>query len=244
MIKILLYFTLLLIFISLTACQRNVSEEVLEYQPRSDIYARFASDPQQERKALVANHGQGIAQLLQGILLSEATPSEATLKAFSRLFAEAYRHAVNPHLSPFENKNHARILGTIVGELISVRNQVVAERKARSFAMWYDYTALDKRWLGLLTDIIPLALAQELPEQIITVARTGAVEAFAASLLQTNYAHHLQDNNDDLVNELLYQLLDTAVAKFNGYEEQTGRDVGNSFKTAFSFVNDVSASEL
>lgn len=83
MIRTLLCSISLVVFISLAACQKPASQEVIQYKTRSDLYTQFISDPQAGKEKLIENYGQGVDKLLQGILLNQEKPSEATLKAFS-----------------------------------------------------------------------------------------------------------------------------------------------------------------
>lgn len=228
MIRILFCAIWFLVFISLVACQKEVSQEIIQDETQSGLYTHFIKDSQCGKEKLIENYGTGIDKLLQDILLGQEQPSEATLKAFSQLFAEAYRNALNDDLSESDNATCAQILGVIVGGLSGLREQVLAERKARFLARWYNYKELDKRWLALFTDIVSLDLLYELPEDIVKIARTGAVNNFAESLMRSDYAKQVQD--DDLVDKMIYQILDVVIARFNGYKQETER----SLKTIFS----------
>lgn len=232
MIRTLICFTLLVVFTSLVACQIKVSQEIIiQNETRSNTYTHFINDPQSGKEKLIENDGQGIDKLLQDILLSHEKPSEATIKAFSQLFAEAYRNAINDKLSQSDNETYAQILGMIVGGLSGLREQVLAKRAARFLAGWYDYTELDKRWLALFTDIVSLDLFYELPEDMVEIARTGAVDEFAESLMQNDYVKRLQ--NDDLVDKMIYYILDVAIASFNGYKQETERSLRTMFSSTW-----------
>jgi hypothetical protein len=230
MIRLLLFWSFLLITLTgLSACQKNTVTEVIHYEPRDTIYAHFASNPQDGKKALIKNYGQGIEELLKGVLLSQEKPSEQTLKAFSELLSESYYNATNADLSESENIRYAEIFGTTMGSLGGLREQVVTKRKARFLASLYNYTELDQRWLALFTDIVALAPSYETPEDFIRIARTGNVNEFAEYVIQSNYAKQIED---DLVDEMTNQTVGAAIARFNGYTEQTDRfTVGGHFET-------------
>jgi hypothetical protein len=153
------------------------------------------------------------------------------LEAFSQLFAEAYCNAIDTNLSHLDNEIYAQILGMIVGGLSGLREQIFIKRKARFLAGWYDYSELDKRWLALFTDIVSLDAFYGLPEDVIKIAHTGAVNEFAESLMQSDYVKQSQD--DDLVDEMIYQILDVVMARFNGYNQETKRLIGTAFKATW-----------
>lgn len=230
MTKILCWFTLIVAFVSLVAWQKNASQEVIQYEPRSDVYTHFASDPQSVKEELIKNYGQGIEQLLQGILLSQEKPSDATIHAFSKLIAEVYQNATNSNLSQSENKTHAETLGMILGGLGGLRNEVIAKRKVRFFNWWYDYTELDKRWLALFTDIFFMDLSHESHMKFISTSSTSNVNEVAESLTKIN--HIKQKKGDDLVGEAIDKIVESVIADFNGYKEKTGRNIRTVFNGA------------
>lgn len=121
----------------------------------------------------------------------------------------------------------------IVGSLSGLREQVIVKREARFFAGWYDYTELDQRWLALFTDIVSLGLSYELSEDMVEVACTGAVDKFAKFLIQSNYAKQIQDEDNDLIDKMIYQILDVAIAKFNGYKKETERSLRSVFSATW-----------
>jgi hypothetical protein len=217
----------------LVACKPNHSEEVFRYDAKPDVYANFIKDPEILQKQLVENDQPYIRELLHGILLSKEPPSQSAINAFSQFFAEANNQSINAHLSQAENAHYANRLGAIIGNLMSLRRHIVARRDKYFFSWWSDYQALDKRWLGLFTDIAPSVVAKELPDNVIKIARTCDVNGFAEALLQSGYATRHQDK--DLVDTLIDTVADAISANFNGYEEDTERRVGNDFD--FSFVD-------
>jgi hypothetical protein len=231
MIKILLCLILLVVFINLVGCQKTASQEVIRYETMSDLYMHFTSDPQAGKERLIKNYGQGTGEILQSLLLSQEKPSEATLKAFSQLFAEAYHNATDVDLSNSENETYAQILGITIGSLSALRQQVIVKRKARLLAWQYDYTEIDKRWLALFADIISLAPSYKSSEDIIKIAGTGVVNKFAESVLESNYAKQIQ--GVDLVDEMIHEVGKTAIANFNGYRQKTRRSLGTTFKAAW-----------
>jgi hypothetical protein len=227
--RILFSFVVSILCISLIACQKPASQEVIQYETEGNIYTHFISDPQTGKENFIKNYGLGIDELLQGMLLSQEKPSEATLSAFSQLFSEAYRNAIDTNLTPSENTVHAEILGKILGGLMGLRKQVLAKREARFLAGWYDYTELDQRWLALFTDVVLLDQFYGLSGGMIEIARNGAVNEFAETLMQRRgYGKQVQDY--DLIEELIYEVSETAVARFNGYRQETGHSVvGSAF---------------
>jgi hypothetical protein len=230
MVRLLLFwFLLLMIFTGLSACQKNTVTEVIQYKHKDSIYADFVNSPQEGKKTLIKNYGQGIEELLKGVLLSQEKPSEQTLKAFSELLSESYYNSTNTDLSEAENVRYAQIFGTMMGSLGGLRGQVVKKRKARFFASLYNYTELDQRWLALFTDLVAHATSYEISENFIRVARTGNVNEFAEYVIKSNYAKQIED---DLVDEMTSQIVGAAIARFNGYTEQTDRfAVRNYFET-------------
>lgn len=226
--RILFSFVALILCISLIACQQNASQEAIQYKTRGDLYIHFVIDPQAGKEKLIENYGLGIDELILSILLSQDKPSEATLKAFSQLFAEVYRNAIDTNLTPSENTTYAEILGKILGGLMGLREQVLAKREARFLDGWYDYTELDKRWLALFTDVARLTLFNKSSKSTTKVAYTGNVNEFVESLIQSNYAGQAKD--DDLVEEIIYEVSETIIARFNGYRQETGHSVvGSAF---------------
>jgi hypothetical protein len=163
--------------------------------------------------------------------MSKEIPTEKTLKAFSQLFAEAYRNALNENLSESENENHAQILGTIIGGLMGLREQVLAKRKSRWLAGWYDYTEIDKRWLALLTDIVLLHASHILPKEGIRIAHTGDVNEFSEFMIRSPYAQNIE-KEEDLIIKLLDKIVDLTIPKFNRYAKATERSLGSVFGIA------------
>jgi hypothetical protein len=225
--RILFGFVVLILCASLIACQKTASQEVIQYETRSDLYTRFVTDPQKGKENFIYDYGLGINELLQGILLNQEKPSVVTLKTFSQLFAEAYRNATDTTLNPSENTTYAEILGKILGGLMGLREQVLAKRKGRFLGGWYDYTELDQRWLALFADVVSLTVFNKASEDITRVVRTDVSE-FAESLIHKNYVGQVQ--NDDLVEEMIYEISEVATARFNGYRQETGHSVvGSAF---------------
>lgn len=221
---------------NLIACKSNNSEEVFQYDAKTDVYTNFISNPSILEKQVIKNDNQTIRELLRGMLLSKESPPESAVKAFSQFFAEANDKAKNAHLSHSDNARYANMLGAVIGNLMSLRRHIVAQRRQRFFSGWSNYQEIDKRWLRLFTDIAPIALVQELPNKVIETARTGDVNAFAESLLQSEYVKQYQ--NKDLVDMLIDMVTDSISADFNGYEQDTGRRVGNDFDASFVLAYD------
>lgn len=236
MMKILLFIFLLVGSINLLVYQKNVSQEVIQHEYKSDIYIDFTNNPQSIKEKLKTNDSQAIPELLQGILLNQEKPSEATLKAFSQLFAETYCNATNSDLSRLQNETYTQIFGMIIGSLSGLREQVLSKRQERFLAWRYNYDELDKRWLALFTDIIPLTLSNQLPSNVIKVSRTNFVNEFAESLIKNPYAIQRKD----LVEETIYRIIGAATARFNGYLDETGYFVRRSFDaTRIAAKNDM-----
>lgn len=226
--RILFSFVVSILCANLIACQKTASQEVIQYEIRSDLYTRFVTDPQRGKEKLVYDYGLGIDELLQGILLNQEKPSGITLKAFSQLFAEAYRNSIDTNLTPSENTVYAEILGKILGGLMGLREQVLAKREGRFLGGWYDYTELDQRWLALFADVVSLTVFNKASEDIARAVRISNVSEFAESLIHKNYVGQVQ--NDDLVEEMIYEISEAATARFNGYRQETGHSaVGSAF---------------
>lgn len=224
--RIIFSFAIVVLSTSLTACQKKASQEVIHYETRSDIYTHFITDPKTGKEKLIRNYGLGTDELLQSLLLNQEKPSKATLTAFSQLVAEVYHKAMDTSLTPSENTIYAETLGRILGGLMGLRDQVVAKREARFLAGWYDYSELDKRWLALLTDIVSLSTYYPFSENVLEIARGGAVDEFAQSLMQSGYAKQMQDY--DLLKDILYLIDRVTSARFNGYVQETGHSVVRS----------------
>lgn len=240
MIRILFYVVALITIVSLIGCQKNVTQEAIENELISTIYKDFINNPQGAKKQIIETHGQGVHGLLQDILLEKNKPSETTLKAFSQLLAEIYRNAIDTDLSSSENANYAQTLGTIMGSLTGLREEVIVQRHERFLPGWYDYTEFDKRWLALLTDIVSLAPSYKLPEHVIKVAHTGNVTEFSESLIQSE--HTKQTKGEDLVTELIHQTVEALIARFNGFVQETERSMGSIFNiTRVSAWDDIRA---
>jgi hypothetical protein len=223
-------FTLLVVLASLVACDRQVSHEVIYFQTTSDVYKRFIDDPQSIQPQLTQYYHQDIPKLLQGILLSQNKPSEATISAFSQLFADAYVKATDHRLSESENVNHASILGFIVGYLTALQDYIDQQRRSHLITWWYDYSEIDKRWLGLFTDIAPLTLSHNLDKKTLEIAQTGAVNDFIEALMQSNFAKR---NTKNLVYRMIDDTTDAIRPRFNGYSKDTSRKIRLAYSALF-----------
>jgi hypothetical protein len=225
------FFMLPIFFVSLVACQKTASQEAIQYETRSDVYAHFITDPQTGKEKLIENYGQGTNELLQGILLSNAAPPTSAIDVFSQLFAEAYAKATDKTLSELENARYADVLGGIMGHLTTLRNHVV-KRRQRLFLIMNNYDKFDERWLRLLMDITSLTLPELSIEKKVEFAQPGATDKFKEVLKQS--ALGVNENKEDYVKSLIYRIEDAVQAGFNGHEQNTGRRVSNDFNTRFN----------
>lgn len=226
-----MFFIMLTALIALAACGRQTSQEVIQYKSTKNISPNFTNGFQDVRKQLFNGNNQTIDEFLQEILLSETTPPDSTLKAFSQLFAQIYINTLESRQSEIENAYYANTLGIILGYLTGLRENIIEQRSHRLFAKWYDYSKFDKRWLKLFTDIVPLALSEKFTEQALKTTRPNNIQKLVNSVMQGEFA---KQSDEDIIKNIIYQIEDAVHAKLNGYEQTTGRRIGNDFDTGFS----------
>lgn len=228
-----LLFILLIGLANLTGIKKQASQEAIHYQANNRFYTHFINNPQSAKKQLYKQrYHQKIPEVLQGILFSKEKLSEATVNAFSQFFAEVYIKATDSSLSELENTRHAHILGVIIGHLTALRNAVIEQRHNRLLAGWYEYSEIDKRWLGLFTNIAPLVLTHRLNEQTLKLAQANNVDKFVDAVSKNDSIN--RNNNKDLVDVIINQTDGAITARFNGYAQETNRNIGDTFDSSFS----------
>jgi hypothetical protein len=158
---------------------------------------------------------------LKEAIFNNPNPNDEFTKAVSLVLKDLYQEATDSSISESENEKSSITLGVLFGNLRAAFDDAKAENAADQDAV--------RNMANALTGLTTLFPGISIP---LSATKDAIVVPFFDAILNIN--NRAQAKNMDLIDDKFYEIAEAMIAGFNGYRQNTGRNMGSVFDSAFS----------